>query len=95
MAYITRHGTMVLHPRAVRAAIVEEAYHSDTEEYFVLKRFAVRGEQFAEGGDTIMARPTERWPDRAWVTNLTYGISAIVDYETFAHNVRPKELTVR
>jgi len=91
MAYITKHGTTVLAPRAVLAAIHAPA---EAMEYFVTKRFSLRGEILAEEGDTIMAYPTERWPDRAFVTNLTFGNFGIIAYEDFCHNVRPKELVL-
>lgn len=106
MAYVTRRGTTVLHPDAIRHAIIAESYtHGDPSvlsEYRVYKRFSVRGEQFAEEGDTLMARNSEVPPSLrerhpgglAWVCNLTNGLTKLVPWETMAHSVKPVEAVI-
>lgn len=89
MAYMTRYGTRVLHDRAARMAIIEEAYHGDeVAEYEVYGWQALA--HGIEPGDSLMARASEL-DGFAWVVNLTHGASKLIRWDDLCHAIRPKQ----
>ena len=96
MAFITRTGTTVLHPRAARMAITMtySMTNPTAVEFSVYGRVSVRGEQFAEPGDTLMVSQSYYRDDWAFALNLVTGESKVVNWDDLAHSGRPKEATL-
>jgi hypothetical protein len=97
MAFMTRKGTRVLHPRAAQTAISYEILRG-ADEYVTYARFSHRDFQ-AEAPDHLLVYDVGE-PDHpvlaglAHVLNLVTGAVGIVPWDAMAHSIKPYDPTL-